>query len=89
MLTYQNENIGESYAFRSRYHHPGYSVPPHIHEYSELMIGRMGMPYKQCGLYIINVTLDGMEDQIESLSHKLQLLPGISVKTTYARGDLL
>lgn len=37
MLTYQNENIGESYAFRSRYHHPGYSVPPHIHEYSELI----------------------------------------------------
>lgn len=37
MLTYQNENIGESYAFRSRYHHPGYSVPPHIHEYSEIL----------------------------------------------------
>ena len=37
MLTYQNENIGKSFSFRSRYHPPGYSVPPHIHEYSELL----------------------------------------------------
>ncbi len=37
MLTYQNENIGKSFAFRSRFHRPGYSVPPHIHEYSEIM----------------------------------------------------
>lgn len=58
-----------------------------LHEYSEMMIGRMGMPYKQCGLYIINITLDGMDDQIESLSHKLNLLPGVSVKTTYAQGS--
>ena len=37
MLTYQNENIGKSFAFRSREHRQGYSVPPHIHEYSEIM----------------------------------------------------
>ena len=37
MLTYQNENTGKSFAFRSRFHHPGYSVPVHIHEYSEIM----------------------------------------------------
>ena len=35
-----------------------------LHEYSELLIGRMGMPYKECGLYIINITLDGMEEEI-------------------------
>jgi len=37
MLTYQNENIGKSYSFKSRHHRLGYTVPPHIHEYSELM----------------------------------------------------
>ncbi len=42
MLTYQNENVGESYVFRSRYHSPGYSVPPHIHEYSEVLYVRDG-----------------------------------------------
>ena len=58
-----------------------------LHEYSSLLIGRMGMPYRECGLYIINVTLDGTRSDINSLSHKLSLIPGISVKTTFAKGD--
>lgn len=58
-----------------------------LHEYSELLIGRMGMPYKECGVYIINVTLDAMEEEILNFSHKLSLLQGISVKTTFAKGE--
>ncbi len=58
-----------------------------LQEYSTLMIGRMGMPYRECGLYIINITLDGRETEILALSHKLNILPGISVKTTFAKGD--
>ena len=58
-----------------------------LHEYSELLIGRMGMPYRECGLYIINVTLDGQESKITELSHKLNILPGVSVKTTFAKGN--
>ena len=58
-----------------------------LHEYSPLLIGRMGMPYRDCGLYIINVTLDGTKADIDSLSHKLSLIPGISAKTTYAKGQ--
>lgn len=58
-----------------------------FHEYNEMMIGRMGMPYKECGLYIINVTLDGPEEEIMKLSHRLNVLPGVSVKTTFAKGD--
>ncbi len=58
-----------------------------LHEYSELLIGRMGMPYRECGLYIINMTLDGQESKITELSHKLNVLPGVSVKTTFAKGN--
>ena len=58
-----------------------------LHEYNRLLIGRMGMPYRQCGLYIINTTLDGEEEEIRTLSHKLSILPGISVKTTFAQGE--
>ena len=58
-----------------------------LHEYSSLLIGRMGMPYRDCGLYIINVTLDGAKSDINTLSHKLSLIPDISVKTTYAKGN--
>ena len=58
-----------------------------LHEYSSLLIGRMGMPYKECGVYIINVTLDGKEEEILNFSHKLSLLPGVSAKTTFAKGE--
>ena len=58
-----------------------------LHEYNFLLIGRMGMPYRECGLYIIHVTLDGKENQILELAHKLNVLPGIRVKTTFAKGD--
>lgn len=58
-----------------------------LHEYNELLIGRMGMPYKECGVYIINITLDGIEEEILTLSHKLSLLPGVSAKTTFAKGE--
>ncbi|MBE5954909.1 MAG: ATP-binding cassette domain-containing protein [Lachnospiraceae bacterium] len=58
-----------------------------LHAYSEMMIGRMGMPYKECGLYIINITLDGQEERIAKLSHDLSLLPGVSIKTTFAKGE--
>ena len=58
-----------------------------LHEYGSLMVGRMGMPYRECGLYLINITLDGTRDSILELSHRLNLLPNVSVKTTFAKGN--
>lgn len=57
-----------------------------LHDYSGLLIGRMGMPYRKAGVYIINMTLDGQVSEIEELSHQLNILPGVSVKTTFAKG---
>lgn len=56
-----------------------------LHEYNDLLVGRMGLPHRKAGLYIINTTLDGPRRDIEELSHRLSLLPGLSVKTTYAK----
>ena len=58
-----------------------------LHEYGELMVGRMGMPYRECGLYLINITLDGSREKILELSHRLNILPDVSVKTTFAKGN--
>ena len=57
-----------------------------LHEYSQLMVGRMGMPYREFGLYLITITLDGSRESILELSHRLNLLPDVSVKTTFAKG---
>lgn len=59
-----------------------------LHEYGEHIIGRMGMPYPEGGVNIINVNLDAPESVIETLTQSLSILPGVSVKATYARCDI-
>lgn len=58
-----------------------------LHQYSELVIGRMGMPYKKAGVYFISVALDGTEKEIQSLGDTLGLLPEVSVKTVFAKEE--
>lgn len=55
-----------------------------LHEYGLSIVGRMGMPYRARGAFIINVTLDAPKEEIGCLTHRLGLLPGVSVKATYA-----
>lgn len=55
-----------------------------LHEYSEYIIGRMGIPYRKRGVSIIAVALDAPQNTISTLSGKLGSLPGISVKTAYS-----
>ncbi len=53
-----------------------------LHEYSRYIIGRMGLPYNKEGLFIINITLDAARLEVKNLTHKLNLLKGMSIKTT-------
>ena len=41
----------------------------------------------ESGLYLITVTLDGPRNIILELSRRLNLLPEVSVKTTFAKGE--
>lgn len=52
-------------------------------DYNHLLIGRMGLPHRRSEKYIISVMLEGPAAEIEALSHRLSLIPDISVKTTY------
>lgn len=55
-----------------------------LHEYSEFIIGRMGIPYRKRGVSIIAVALDAPQNTISTLSGKLGGLSGVSVKTAYS-----
>ncbi|MBQ7688853.1 MAG: iron-only hydrogenase system regulator [Clostridia bacterium] len=55
-----------------------------LHAYSEYIIGRMGLPYKEKGINIISIALDAPQNTISALAGKLGNLPGISVKTAIA-----
>lgn len=56
-----------------------------LHEYSNHIVGRMGIPYSKKGVNIISVVMDAPENVISALSGKLGRIFGISVKTMIAR----
>ena len=56
-----------------------------LHEYSEYILGRMGVPYREKKLNIISVAIDAPMDRINSLTGALGRLDGISAKVTYAK----
>ena len=55
-----------------------------LHEYSQYIIGRMGVPYRQKGISIISIAIDAPQNVISTLSGKIGKLPDISVKTAFS-----
>ena len=55
-----------------------------LHAYSEYIIGRMGLPYKEKNVNIICVAVDAPQDTISALSGKLGRLAGVSAKAAYS-----
>ena len=56
-----------------------------LSEYSEFIIGRMGIPYKNKDVRIISVVLDAPIDTINALTGKMGKIEGISAKTVYSK----
>ena len=55
-----------------------------LHQYSQYIVGRMGIPYREKKISIISIAIDAPQDMISTLSGKIGKLPGISVKTAYS-----
>ena len=56
-----------------------------LHEYSEYIIGRMGIPYSRKKMNIISIVMDAPQDEISALSGKLGMLSGINSKVIYGK----
>ena len=56
-----------------------------LHAYSQYIIGRMGIPYRERGVNIISVALDAPSSEISALSGKLGMIKWMSVKVVYAK----
>ncbi len=56
-----------------------------LHESSEYIIGRMGIPYRKREISIISIALDAPQNTIATLSGKIGGLTGVSVKTAYSQ----
>ena len=56
-----------------------------LHDYSDIVVGRMGIPYRSKGVSIISLVVDASIDITSSLAGKLGMLPGVNVKTVYSK----
>lgn len=60
-------------------------INQYLSEYSDIIIGRMGIPYRQRKLSVIALIVDGTTDDIGALTGKLGNLPEVKVKSALSK----
>lgn len=56
-----------------------------LHQYGNVIVGRMGVPYKERGVNVISIIVDGTNDEIGALTGKLGKIKGLSVKSALSK----
>ena len=56
-----------------------------LHDFANLIIGRMGMPYKERDMSVISLIVDGTSDEISAMTGKLGKIHGINVKSAITK----
>lgn len=56
-----------------------------LSSYGHVVVGRMGVPYRDKGVSLMALLVDGTTDELGALSGKLGVLPGISVKVSLTK----
>jgi putative iron-only hydrogenase system regulator len=59
-----------------------------ISEASDLVVGRMGIPYRDRNLAVLALVVDGTNDEINSITGRLGSLPGISVRAALSKKSI-
>jgi putative iron-only hydrogenase system regulator len=52
-----------------------------LHDYAGIIEGRMGLPYRERGVSVISLIVDGTNDEISALTGKLGRVSGAAVKS--------
>ncbi len=55
-----------------------------LSQYSSIIVGRMGIPYRNRGVAVIALTVDGSNDAIGAMTGKLGQIRQVSVKSALA-----
>lgn len=56
-----------------------------LHEHNDIVIGRMGLPYRERGISLISVAVDASPDRISSLTGRIGQISGVSVKAAISK----
>ena len=56
-----------------------------LHEFAGIIVGRMGIPYRERGVSVISIIVDGTGDEISALTGRLGRISHVSVKTALTK----
>lgn len=56
-----------------------------LSEYDKLIVGRMGLPYKEKNIRVISIVVDGTTDEISAITGKIGKIKGVSVKAAISK----
>ncbi len=56
-----------------------------LHQYGNIIVGRLGLPYREKGISIISLVVDGTTDEIGALNGKLGKISGVNVKSALSK----
>ncbi len=51
-----------------------------FHLYANFVLGRLGIPHRERGVFVISVVLDAPQDVLSGLSGKLGMIDGVTAK---------
>lgn len=56
-----------------------------LHNFSDIIVGRMGIPYKERKVSVISLIVDGSMDDISAMTGKLGNIDGVNVKSAISK----
>ena len=56
-----------------------------LHQHTDIIVGRLGIPYRSRGVAIIALAVDGSMEEISAMTGKLGKISGVSVKSAIAK----
>ncbi len=56
-----------------------------LHKYGSIIIGRLGLPYRERGVSVISVIIDADPDEISALTGAIGKIPGVSVRSAISK----
>lgn len=57
-----------------------------LSQYGDMIVGRMGIPYRERDLAVIALIVDGTTDAVGAMTGKLGALPGVMVRSALVPG---
>lgn len=55
-----------------------------LHEFADIIIGRMGIPYHRRDISVISIAVDAPQDRTSALTGRIGALDGISCRTAFS-----